>query len=179
MHRYRPARVVLLLLLGLLWAGSACAVAPEIKDEAKFFSPDAIKKANELIRQLARRTGFDLLIETLPAPPGEQADKLEKMSPADRNKFYASLAKQRANEVAVRGIYVLVTRTPPHLELAARHLPRRFTRDDFDKLRSMLIEAFRAKKYDEGLLNAVKMVQDKLTSAGSSGENLSTTGPSK
>jgi len=179
MHRYRPAWIALPLLLGLLCAGSARAVAPEIKDEAKFFSPDAVKKANEMIRQLARRTGFDLLIETLPAPPGEQADKLENMSPADRNKFFSTLAKQRANEVAVRGIYVLVTRTPPHLELAARKLPRQFTRQDFDKLRSTLIEAFRAKKYDDGLLNAVKMVQEKLTPAGRPGENLSTTGPSK
>jgi hypothetical protein len=155
--------IALVVLFGLLWTGRVVAVAPEIKDDGKFFSADAVKKANDIIRRIAQSTDVDLFIETLPALSGEQAEKLKNMSPAERNKFFTSVAKDRAAAVAVHGIYILVTREPKHLEISLRHGPREFTRKDLDKLKSMLITDFRAQKYDDGLLKAVKFVQEKLT----------------
>ena len=69
MHRYRAGSVVVALFLGLS-CRAAFAVAPEIKDEAKFFTPEAVKKANEMIRQLAPYTGVDHRSKRSPARPG-------------------------------------------------------------------------------------------------------------
>jgi hypothetical protein len=162
MQRVVPVVAVVALLT---YAAGARAVAPEIKDEGKFFSPDVVKKANESIRQLARRTGLDLLIETMNSPPGESADKLKAMAPMERDRFYGRLAKERADNVAVRGIYILITHEPARLEIEYRRCPTRFSREDRSQLKSMLIRDFRAKKFDEGLQNAVKFVADKLTPA--------------
>src|SRR5690349_714442 len=69
-----PPLVYAVLLAG---AGRAAAVAPEGKDEGKFFSADAIKKANEQIHELTRKTGKDLLIETYATVPTDQVEKVK------------------------------------------------------------------------------------------------------
>src|SRR2546430_858559 len=54
-----------------LLAGAALAVAPEVRDQGKFFSPEALKKADEQIREIYRKYGQDVLVETFNTVPGE------------------------------------------------------------------------------------------------------------
>jgi hypothetical protein len=69
----RTPALLLGLTLGLALGGRASAVAAEIKDAGKFFSPDAVKKANDDIREIARKYDRDLLIETYSTVPDNQA----------------------------------------------------------------------------------------------------------
>src|SRR5947209_4903595 len=105
--RVRSTVQLLSLIVWLVSAGGILAIAPEIKDEARFFSPEAVKKANEDIRDLARKYDRDLLIETFPAVPDNQGEKLKAMSRADREKFFHDWAVKRMTDVAVNGVYIL------------------------------------------------------------------------
>src|SRR5262245_55722058 len=84
-------------LFGLTVVSRVFAVAPEIKDEAKLFSPEAVKKANEQIKDIARKHGLDLLVETFNTVPGDQAAKVKDLPREERVKFFQNWAKDRIN----------------------------------------------------------------------------------
>jgi hypothetical protein len=143
--------------------GAAAAVAPVIADEGQFFSADAVKKANDQIRELYRKYDRDLLIETFKTVPNDMAEKVRSMSREERDKYYEKWAKERAEARAVNGIYVLVTKEPPHLQIEIS--PRfRSVVDQraFERLRNMLLNDFRDKNFDAGLDEAVKFMRVKL-----------------
>src|SRR5438874_7743 len=94
----RSTGLVLSLAVWFACAGAAPAVAPEIKDEGKLFSPEAVKKANEEIRDLARKYDRDLLVETFPNVPDNQAEKVKAMPRADREKFFRDWAAKRMTD---------------------------------------------------------------------------------
>src|SRR5258708_1959376 len=151
----------------LTCAGRAAAVAPEIKDGGKFFSEDAVKKANEQIREIARKYDKDLLVETFMTVPDDKAEKVKAMSRDEREKFFREWARQRAEKAVVNGVYVLVTKEPAHVHVEiAGKAGSALTPAVREKIVERLLEDFRAKKFDEGLQGAVKLVQEKLASAG-------------
>jgi hypothetical protein len=138
-------------------------VAPEIHDEGKFFSPDAIKQANDIIREISRQSGRDLLIETFPSVPADQADKVKAMSTDERTKFFRQWAEERARQAVVNGVYILVTKEPRHLEVLYTEKARdAFGQEAYEKLRAELLKDFRAQQYDGGLLAAAKFVQERF-----------------
>src|SRR5262249_31881023 len=107
-----------------------------------------------------RDFNHDLLVETFEAPP---ADKLKDVNLEDkeaRNEFFQRWARERAHDAAVNGIYVLIYKKPPHLqvEVGNRTLEKAFTRNNRSRLTEILAGNFRDKKYDEGLLQAVDYV---------------------
>ncbi len=161
-RRYFP-QVALTLFVSLVVVQGVVAVAPKIKDEAKFFSADAIKKANKQIREIERKYGKDLLVETLPAVPGDQAAKVKAMSAEEREKFFHNWAADRAEAAVVNGVYIMVVKDPPHLEVVLTTKVRSsFSKEDFDKLRGMLLGKFRNKQFDEGLPEAVRLVEERF-----------------
>ena len=114
-----------MILVGILvgvphGAGSAFAVAPVIKDEAKLFTPDAVKKANKEIREIARKYERDLLIESLSGLPSDQAERVKSMSAAERGNFLRNWASDRAESAVVQGVYILILKDQPHLVFRAR-----------------------------------------------------------
>lgn len=148
-----------LLVLG----GQALGVAPEIKDEGKFFSPDALKKANAEIRDIARQYQKDLLVETFQTVPADQAEKIKTASAEEKSRFFQSWAKERAEQAVVNGVYILICRNPPHLQVITTgggSLGAQFS----NQLRDLLIREFKEKRFDEGLLAAVKRVRENLNS---------------
>jgi len=157
------SKAALALLVGLVVVQNGLAVAPEIKDEAKFFSADAIKKANKQIREIERKFGKDLLIETLPAVPADQAAKVKAMSPEEREKFFRNWAVDRAEAAVVNGVYIMIVKDPAHLEIEISSKARAsFSKEEFDKLRSALLGKFRNKQFDEGLQEAVRLVEERF-----------------
>jgi hypothetical protein len=156
----------LALFAWLVLAGPAVAIAPEIKDDGKFFSADAIKKANEEIRDIERKYERDLLIETFPTVPDNQADKVKAMSREDRENFFRKWAEKRAQDVVVNGVYILVCRDPAHVQVAVTDRVRLlFDTEVVKRLVQMLIAKFREKRFDDGLAEAVKFVRAKLAEA--------------
>lgn len=151
------------LALALALAGRAAAVAPEIKDEGKFFSPEAVKKANEEIRQISRKFDRDLLVETYATVPGNQVEKVKGLSREERNKFFQTWATERAEAAVVNGVYILVCKEPPHLQVEVSSKARTaLGNDGREKLIEVLISKFRDKKYDEGLVEAIRLVRDRF-----------------
>jgi uncharacterized membrane protein YgcG len=166
----RQRRLILtgVLMIALIFAGRTIAVAPEIKDSGKFFSAEAVKKANKEIRELAKKHDRDLLIETFTTIPGEQAERVKNMSPEERAKFFRNWATDRAETAVVHGVYILVCREPAFLEIIVTAKGRQaFDSQSFQKLRTLLLAAFREKRYDEGLQNAVEFVRDRFAATSS------------
>jgi hypothetical protein len=146
----------------------ARAVPPVIKDDAKFFGPEAVQKANDLIKEITRKSGKDLLIETVPAVPADQLAKVKGMSHEERDRFFSDWANQRVKDAVVNGVYILVTKEPAHVQVEVTPQARSvFDRRTRDQLIQILLTKFREKKFDEGLLDAVRFVNEKAGNAGS------------
>lgn len=162
----------LLILIGasvalLLSAASAPAAPLGVRDEAHFFSADAIRQADQTIQQINQRHQEDLLIETLPSVPQDKQDQLQQLGKA---KFFEQWANDRARQQGVNGVYVLITRDPTHLQAAVGNHTRQrvFTLQDRDELSKQLIAAFKIKQYDQGLISAVDFVSSRMDANGGS-----------
>jgi hypothetical protein len=165
---YRHGRLVFstVVLLALVFAGRTDAVAPEIRDGGKFFSAEAIKKANKEIHEIAKKYDRDLLIETFATIPGEQAERVKSLSREERAKFFHNWAMDRADSAVVHGVYILVCREPSFLEIIITAKGREaFDKPSFESLRTLLLTAFREKRYDEGLQSGVDFVRDRFAAA--------------
>jgi hypothetical protein len=152
----------LALVVCSAFARPAGAIAPVVNDRGKFFSSDAVKKANEALRGLYLNEK-DLLIETYEGVPADNVDKVKAMSKEERLKFFKKWAETRAEQRVVRGVYILICKEPTMIYVEVT--PK--VRSSFDeaaraKLRDKLVEDFRAKNFDDGLGNAVRFVKEKL-----------------
>jgi hypothetical protein len=165
-RRTHPAAGFLAVAVALTLAGRAAAVAPQIKDDGKFFSADAVKKANDDIREISRKYDKDLLVETFAGVPEAQKEKVAAMSRAERSNFVRAWARERAQANVVHGVYVLVCRSPAQLYVEVT--PRGRAAID-EEARKKLIETlatnFQEQKFDEGLQAAVKFVRDRFAAA--------------
>ena len=161
-RRFRVALFVA-VASALAWTGRTAAVAPTVHDGGEFFSADAVKKANEQIRELYRKYQRDLLVETFKSPPADMVEKVKNMSTEDRNKFYEKWAKDRCEAEAVNGIYILITKEPPHLQI---DVTPRFTgvvdSSARNRLLKMMMNDLRDKNFDAGLDEAIKFMRVKL-----------------
>lgn len=162
MKRLLAFRCLATFLLLALGSQSARAVAPVVNDRGKFFGADAVKKANEAIRDLYVNDGKDLLIETYETVATENIEKVKAMSREERLKYFEKWAKSRVEARAVRGVFVLICKDPTIIYVEVGSKATAFDETARNKLRDKLVEDFKVKKYDEGLTNAVKFVRDRL-----------------
>jgi len=121
------------LLLGWLGLASPAAAAFKVKDEGKFFSKDAIEKANEKIAQIKRDYNEDLAIETYDSVPEKYSDEAKEKS--TRAKAFDKWARARYKDLGVQGIYVLICKSPQRIEPAVgkRTKEKAFTTADQKK----------------------------------------------
>jgi hypothetical protein len=167
MRRFLSPATGLVLAWILIGAGRAAAIAPEVRDAGSFFSPEAVKKANEAIREIMRKHGIDLLIETFAAPSSDQAAKVKAMSREEREVFFEQWAKQRIEATAANGVYILICKDPPHFRVEITGKGRSiFDRRARDQLVRALGNALREKKNDQALEEVVKLVRERLAASG-------------
>jgi uncharacterized membrane protein YgcG len=141
----------------------AAAVAPEIRDDAKFFSPDVVKKLNEDIREIYRKYDRDVVVETFLSVPDHAKDKVKAMSAEERSKYFQSWGEERAKARVVKGVYISVCKEPSHVHVVVTPAARTvFDRAAQEQLSRLLINNFREKQFDEGLTAAVKYIREKL-----------------
>src|SRR5688500_3175352 len=110
-------RILLLTLLavatvGFTTADAHGASAAGVFDEAGFFSPDAVAKANQAIQAARSKHNKDLRIETYAQIP---ADRASRYAPAERERFYSQWADERGKAAGVDGVMVIATRDPSYL----------------------------------------------------------------
>jgi uncharacterized membrane protein YgcG len=151
------------LMLGLMWAlgapASAWGAVAEVSDGGGFFSPDAVAQANHRLAEIAQKTGRDLRIETYAQIPAEMQPRYSKDQQAQ---FFANWADERAQQIGVRGVMVLVSRNPRYLTVQVGRQTRQagiFTSADESRLRDALLKSFHAGSYDQGLKQAIDLFQ--------------------
>jgi uncharacterized protein len=142
-------------------ARTAATVAPTVKDEAHFFSEGAIKQADRKVLQIHRDFHKDLLIETLPQVPADLEDQYKKEG---KEKFFNTWAINRARLADVDGIYVLICKSPGHIEAEVGNKTRlkAFTLDNRKKLLEIMLGHFREKRYDAALTEGVDYVYEAM-----------------
>jgi hypothetical protein len=133
----------------------------KVRDEAKFFSAEAIQKANQDIALIAHRYGRDVLIETYAAVPAGDVDRVKAMTTKERLMYFGDWARKRTQTQGLNGVMILICRSPATLYVNvsqnARHV---IPRSDEEALHEALLTAFREKKYDEGLADAVRRLRE-------------------
>jgi hypothetical protein len=142
-----------------------------IRDEAKFFSEEAVAMAAEEIRALAKKYERDLVIETIPALPEEDLKRVSDLKGEEREKFFQSLAEARMKKEGILdGLYLVIWKKPAHLRLLVPERARKvFDVKSTEKFLAQLLTLFRAKKFDEGLEATVKFAREKLSEASKPG----------
>ena len=162
-------KILLLLtpLLLLTTAAQTRAASNGVRDDGQFFSQGAITQAQQTIDQIERRHSKDVLVETLATVPDEQKTQLEQVGQDQqrREAVFARWADSRFKSQGVNGIYILITKTPPHLEVSLGNNTRKdrlFSNTDRDAVRSQLLAAFRQKNFDQGLTSAVQTISERM-----------------
>jgi S1-C subfamily serine protease len=129
------------------------------RDDGKFFSEEAWKKVAPAAEKLLKEKGTDLFVETIMTPWKGDVDKIKAMKPEEREKFFKELADERAKEVKLKGVYILVCKNPSSLYVIVPH-PDEFPPGFATKVKSALLDNFKDKKFDEGLQKAIDIVLD-------------------
>ncbi len=156
----RIRTVVALAAVCLVLAGRVSAAPPEVRDDASFFGPAAVSQANAGIQEIKRLYKKDLHVETFPTPPANLKDSFQK----NQNKAFYDWAASQMAKSKIDGIYVLICKTPAHLEVVVDNasLKKSFLLKDRDKLRDALLGRFREKSYDKALTEATALVRERL-----------------
>ena len=129
------------------------------KDDAKIFTEASWAKLAPAAEKLLKEKKTDIFVETVEKPWKGDPDKIKAMTGAEREKFFKELAEERAKEVNLHGIYILVSKTPQSLYVFVPH-PDEFPPGYATKVKTAIIENFRAKKFDEGLQKAIEITLD-------------------
>jgi hypothetical protein len=150
-----------LIALGVLLAPVASpAVAAPLRDDAGFFSLETKAKVNEKLAQIQKRDGKNVVVEThQSAPPSVPATGDARA----RSEAFEAWMKQRGKEVGA-DVMILVTRNPSHVEVASSSATRAaaFTAENNREVGNLLVEQFRQRRFDEGLVQAVDYIDRHL-----------------
>ena len=135
--------------------------SPGVNDEAKFFSDEAVEKANQTIQKIhADFMKQNVLVETVPAIP----DELQAKAKAMGDKFFPYWTAKRIEDAKFGGIYILLCRRPGHLQIDVdkRTGQKAFLAADREQLIKLMSAQLREKKFDAALLEGVAFVQSAL-----------------
>ncbi len=156
------------LVTGLIAASclAAVSVRADVRDNAGLFSAPTVKQADETIRNFQRDFRKDLLVETFAGVPESRTNDYAR----NREEFFASMVRERAQATRLDGIYVLIMKEPPphririQVGVGEATRQRAFVPANRDGLVRLLQASFRENKYDDGLRSAVAYVESTLRS---------------
>jgi uncharacterized protein len=158
MHLMRNMLGAVLLLTSAIASRAMAMDDPRVIDNAGMFSADAVSKANATIKQIKQDHNQDVVVETFATIPEEMKSRYD---PSQREQFYDQWKAQRYSQLRVDGVYVLITKDPGYFQigLGEQTQKRAFTLADRDRMRNVMMNAFRQKDFDGGLTSAVDMAK--------------------
>lgn len=152
-----------MLIAGILalLAGTGRAGEHRVDDEAGLFRPGFLKLADEVIDDIHARANKDLMIETFDTIPDEMQDAAKQQ---DKQAFYDHWVTTDARKLGVNGVFILVTKVPPHIQIGVGLETRNkaFTFKDRDELLDRMTENFHNRQFDKGLMDAVNFVRQRM-----------------
>ena len=131
-------------------------VGSEIRDSAKMFSAETVRKVKDLIDQIERDTKVAVRIETV-----------ESVG----NVPVATAASQKVRDWVreqsdLLGVLVLIDKADHRFEvMRTPALSNVLTKDDLTEIRDAFIKEFKRGQFDEGLLAGVHAIEGKLIAA--------------
>ncbi len=185
MTRLHAIALTALLAVGLgtpaAWALTSPAThhgVMTVEDNAKAFTPEGIKKAEDTFHDTNFRAPTELVVVTyLKVPESKHADyEKVKNIKADKARFFGDWAKELAKSRGSKGIFVLVSREGGHVHAIddrQNDVYRKFDDKDLKVLEKKIGDGFQkagkttgdteAKEArDEGLLHGVQFVASEL-----------------
>lgn len=128
------------------------ALAFGVRDHASVFSPEAVAKANATLDEVREATGWQAVIETI-----ETLD----------NKPIETVVLENSKSLQTDGVYVLI----PMREKKVWVAPSASARQDFptERLKPIndaIVAAFKARRFDQGLTEAVAAFRDAASAGG-------------
>jgi uncharacterized membrane protein YgcG len=147
----------------LAGAGTARAGEHEVRDDAGLFRPGFVKLADEVLDDIHARTNKDLMIQTFPTIPEEMRATAQQQ---DKQGFYDHWVISEARAHNVNGVFILITKDPPHIQVGVGKETREkaFTFKDRDELVAKLAEDFHDHQFDRGLMDAANFVRQRMAS---------------
>ena len=164
----------------VLSVASATAGMAGIEDRGEFFSESAKATAGRQIADLQGRLKKDFTIETWKAIPVEAGAAPNASDKAAVGRFMEQWAEKQAREKRVNGVFALLVKSPPHLQVVVGNDTQKkaFTLRDRDQLVSVMLGKLRAKDYDAALLDGVSFVSSTMRAHASSVPGALATGES-
>lgn len=107
----RVAPALLLLLAGL---APAAEHPPAVIDNEHLFGKEAIDRVAQVVADLRKDNKVDLCIETMKEAPGLPSEKHRKMKMKEVLTALRYAAQDRAEQLGVHGLYVMITTDPKH-----------------------------------------------------------------
>lgn len=151
------------LALVFLVLGTGWTLWADVRDDASFFSPAEVKKANLEIRHLKDTHRRDLVVETFRSVPPNRSAQVRGMSKDQRDKFFADWGRDRGRQTALDDIHVLICKDPPHIQVTVGEKTQKagITTADRDRIRDIFVNRFREKEFDRGLQEALAFLRGK------------------
>ncbi len=147
--------------VGLLAGMPVITLAADVTDGGSFFSADAIKKANESIKDIEKKTGHEIQIETYATVPADKVDAVSKMDKKGRDEFTHEWVTERAKATKAEGVFVLICKEPGRVEtwVSPKLKGLGFSKTDRDHVKDATIEGMKAKNYDGALKDTISKLE--------------------
>lgn len=127
------------------------AANAEVIDSAGMFSSSALSSANQRLEEVKRKSGKELVIETI-----------EEVGQADAN----ALALEKAKARKVNGVYVLISKNDRKLKVEIGNKTKQvFGESERGVLKAKFAEEFKNKNFDRGLSSSVEYFAGVMDSA--------------
>jgi uncharacterized protein len=161
MLRNRWLHALSLAIVALLAASRVDA--GEIRDRAGMFTKQAIKEAEAQLDRIEQRTRIPVVIETIDSLPGVEPGA----SFETRRDAMNALAEKRAREIGYEGVYLLISKNDRVFSntLVKKKYEAMLPRSERNAIRDALMNAFKKGRYDEGLVGAVGILEQALTTS--------------
>jgi uncharacterized protein len=149
-------------LLAVFLLTPALLLATSIRDDAKLFSPEGVKKAEQKIDDLKKAYKTELFVETF--AKAEKMDEAKNKQGKGDPKYFEKWAAARYKELKVDGVYVLICTDPNYLQVVSGKMMEKKGFDDKkrDELANLMKAQFKEKKFDAGLMAVVAEVSETL-----------------
>lgn len=125
--------------------------ASGVSDGAGIFSPEAVRKAEQVLRDIERDRRWQVVIETVKTLGGKTAKEQAVIN---------SEARQ------VRGLYLLIAQQEHKVWVAPSHSAEAvFTKPRIDAIVAAVTDAFKVEQFDQGLLDAAELIRQVAATA--------------
>jgi TPM domain len=131
-----------------------------IRDNGAFFSEAAKAEASRHINEIGTRFKREVVIETFATIPDDVKKGVNLEDRLAVNRLFEQWTLRQARQQRVNGIYILLSKSPSHLQVVVGDETQRtmFTPKDRDVLVASMLSKLRGQKNDEALLEGVNLV---------------------